>query len=190
MGDEKKDQEQVKMTFWNVCGWTDTDGGEVNRGVRVDDMRARVLEYYQPDVVALAETWLRGKEGVRVKGYQWYGRNRRCVSRKAVRGSGGVGFLIKETCLRQYEVEILDDEVEDVLWIRMQDRSGVNDDLTVAVCYLPPEASSHGGGVESMLLSLAEQVEKYRSTGRMLICGEMWGLTGDFEDGMGSSAHG
>ena len=26
----------------------------------------------------------------------------------------------------------------------MQDRSGVNDDLTVAVCYLPPEASSHG----------------------------------------------
>ena len=50
-----------------------------------------------------------------------------------MRGSGGVGFLIKETCLRQYEVEILDDEVEDVLWIRMQDRSGVNDDLTVAV---------------------------------------------------------
>ena len=87
----------------------------MNRGVRDDDMRARVLEYYQPDVVALAETWLRGKEGVRVKGYQWYGRNRRCVSRKAVRGSGGVGFLIKETCLRQYEVEILDDEVEDVL---------------------------------------------------------------------------
>ena len=74
-------------------------------------MRARVLEYYQPDVVAiaLAETWLRGKEGVRVKGYLWYGRNRRCVSRKAVRGSRGVGFLIKETCLRQYEVEILDD---------------------------------------------------------------------------------
>ncbi len=36
----------------------------MNRGVRDDDMRARVLEYYQPDVVALAETWLRGKEGV------------------------------------------------------------------------------------------------------------------------------
>jgi len=47
------------------------------------------------------------------EGYQWYGRNRRCVSRKAVRGSGGVGFLIKETCLRQYDLEILDDEVED-----------------------------------------------------------------------------
>ena len=35
------------------------------------------------------------------------------MSRKAVRGSGGVGFLIKETCLRQYDLEILDDEVED-----------------------------------------------------------------------------
>jgi len=59
-----KGKQQVKMTFWNLCGWTDTDGGEVNRGVRDDDMRARVLEYYQPDVVALAETWLRGKESV------------------------------------------------------------------------------------------------------------------------------
>ena len=36
----------------------------MNRGVRDDDMRARVLEYYQLDVVALAETWLRGKQGV------------------------------------------------------------------------------------------------------------------------------
>ena len=63
VGDERQDQQQVKMTFWNACGWTYTDGGEVNRGVRDDDMRAKVLKYYQPDIVALAETWLRGKEG-------------------------------------------------------------------------------------------------------------------------------
>ena len=62
----------------------------------------------------------------------------------------------------------------------MQDRSGVNDDLTVAVCYLPPEASSHGGGVESMLLSLVEQVKKYRSTGRMVICGDFNGRCGAY----------
>ena len=48
MGDERKDQEQVKMTFWNVCGWTDTDGGEVNRRVRDDDMRVRVLSTTNP----------------------------------------------------------------------------------------------------------------------------------------------
>ena len=35
VGDERKDQEQLKMIFWNVCGWTDTDRGEVNRGVRM-----------------------------------------------------------------------------------------------------------------------------------------------------------
>lgn len=130
-----------------------------------------------------------------MKGYQWYRRNRRCVSRKAMRGSGGVGFFIKETCLRQYEVEILDDEVEDVftLWARMQDRSAVNDDLTVAACCLPLEASSHGGGVESTLLSLAEQVEKYTSTGRMDIWGDFNGRCKgllETSDGMELSAHG
>lgn len=51
------------MTFWNVCGWTDTDGGEVNRGVRDDDMRARVLEYYQPRRSSLGGNVVESKGG-------------------------------------------------------------------------------------------------------------------------------
>ena len=37
------------------------------------------------------------------------------------------------------------------------------EDLMMAVCYLPPEASSHGPGVEETFQLLLEQVAKCRS---------------------------
>ena len=55
------------------------------------DVRAEVIDFYRPEVVALVETWLTG--------YRWFGRNRRMLNRKAVRGSGGVGLLVCEEVL-------------------------------------------------------------------------------------------
>ena len=58
----------------------------------VHDMRAEVIDYYRPDVIALVETWLEGEEETVVEGYRWFGCNRRTLHRKAVRG-GGVVFV-------------------------------------------------------------------------------------------------
>ena len=54
-----------------------------------------------------------------VEGYRWFGCNRRTLHRKAVRGSGGVGVLIREEVLKEYVVEVLDSDVDDVLWLRL-----------------------------------------------------------------------
>ena len=45
-----------------------------------------------------------------VEGYRWFGCNRRTLHRKAVRGSGGVGVLIREEVLKEYAVEVLDSD--------------------------------------------------------------------------------
>ena len=84
------------------------------------DMRAKVVDLYRPDVIAVVETWLRGEEVIEVDGYRWVGRNRRGLHRKAVRGSGGVGLLIKEEVLESYTIEILESDVEDILWVRIR----------------------------------------------------------------------
>ena len=86
-----------------MCGWC-KDGSEMEEMREVHDMRAEVLHFYKPDVVALVETWLKGEEEIGVEGYWWFGRNRRSLHRKAVRGSGAVGLLVcdrggpKEAC--------------------------------------------------------------------------------------------
>ena len=45
--------------------------------------------------MCLTETWLRGDEDVVFNSYEWFDHNRVSVTRKAVRGSGGVGLLVK-----------------------------------------------------------------------------------------------
>ena len=63
------------------------------------DMRARVIDFYTPDVIGVVGTWLREEEVIEVDGYRWFGRNRKGLHRKEVRGSGGVGLLIREVLL-------------------------------------------------------------------------------------------
>ena len=84
---------KLSMMCWNVGGWGKKDGSDWNRMEDVLDMRAKVVDLYRPDIIAVVETWLRGEEVIEVDGYRWVGRNRRGLHRKAVRGSGGVGLL-------------------------------------------------------------------------------------------------
>ena len=82
---------------------------------------------------------------------------------KAVWGSGGVGVLIKEEVLKEYAVEVLDSDMDDVLWVRLSNEEEEEGSLVLAVCYLPPETSSRGMGGEETLQSWEEQVAKYCS---------------------------
>ena len=100
-------------------------------------------------MVALIEMWLKGEEEITVEGYRWFGRNRWRLHSRAVRGSGGVGLLVHEEVLKCCEVEVLDTDVEDMLW--MQPNKDNGEALTLAVCYTPPESSSREGGAEEAL---------------------------------------
>ena len=59
---------KLSMMCWNVCGWC-KDGSGTEQMREVHDMRAEVLHFYKPDVVALVETWLKGEEEIGVEGY-------------------------------------------------------------------------------------------------------------------------
>ena len=160
----------LRMMCWNVCGWSKKDGGEMSMIMVMNDMRAKVLDYYKPDVQALVETWLKGREEIVVDGYKWFGCNRHTLHKKAVRGSGGVGVLIREEVLKEYAVEVLVSDVKDVLWVRMS-KEQKEESLVLAVCYIPPVFSQEVG-VEEVLQSLGEQVAKFRSQGPMILCGD------------------
>ena len=73
--------------------------------------------------------------------------------------------------LKEYAVEVLDSDVEGVLWVRMS-KEQEEESLVLAVCYIPPESSSQEVGVEEVLQSLGEQVVKFHSQGPMILCGD------------------
>ena len=83
------------MLCCNVAGWAKGGGCVLERTVQENAVRSNVLRHYQPDIVCLVEMWLRGDETAVFDGYQWFGHNRSNLSNKAVRGSGGVGLLVR-----------------------------------------------------------------------------------------------
>ena len=98
-----------------------------------------------------------------MEGYKWLGNNRKHMHRKVVRGSGGVGVLIREEVLKHYQVEILEAKIEDMLWVKLN-QGEEEEGLVLAVCYIPLESLSCGRSSEEYFKILAEQVAKFGVT--------------------------
>ena len=77
-------------------------------------------EFYNPDAVAVVESWLKGVDEVVMEGYRWIGHSRRRFHKNAVRGSGCEGVLKKEVLLKHCTVQVLDVSVVDILWLQFK----------------------------------------------------------------------
>ena len=95
-----------------------------------------------------------------------------------MRGSGGVGLLGREKVLGRYAVEVLETNVEDVLWVRLGQEN--EECLMLAICYIPPETSRRGRGMEETFQLLAEQVAKFHAQGHIM-CGDFSARRGRME---------
>ena len=59
----------------------------------------------------MVKTHLVKEQVIELPGYTWYGNNR-AKHKKAIRGSGGVGILCKDTLLHQFSIAVLDNNYE------------------------------------------------------------------------------
>jgi hypothetical protein len=57
-------------------------------------------------------------------------------------GSGGVGVLVRNDVLLNYNVIKVNDSVDGILWIRFSERKNPDSCFYICVVYLPPENSS------------------------------------------------
>ena len=108
------------------------------------ELRENIIDCLNTDIISICETHLRNDEKLTISGYRWIGHNRKNISPTALRGSGGVGFLIKLSILDQFSVSILDSTTDDILWIKLIDKLDNENGLYLCSCYLPPSGSSRG----------------------------------------------
>ena len=87
-------------------------------------LRSVAVNILDFDIICLAETHFRGNEQLEIDGYEWYGQNRRNIHRIAKCGSGGVGFLVNKDLWSEFNINILDDSVEGILWLRFTQQVG------------------------------------------------------------------
>lgn len=83
----------------------------------------------------MAETKLLGNEQLNVIGFNWFGHNRVVLHRRAPCGSGGVGFLVRENLLEVFNISVLDNSVEGIMWLNLSAK-GYDSEYNVCVCVL------------------------------------------------------
>ena len=66
------------------------------------------------------------------------------LSINAVRGSGGVGFFIKDSVYSSFDVYELDKSCEGIFWIKLVSKQDESFHIYVCACYLTPESSCRG----------------------------------------------
>ena len=97
-------------------------------------------------------------------------------------GSGGVGFLIRSTLFNQFSITVLDNTVEDMLWIKLVDRHNKSSNYCLCVCYLPPVNSSRSVCADKYFEDLLQRVYLYQNQGEIVICGDLNCRIGDKND--------
>ena len=145
-------------------------------------LRENVILATNLDIVCLCETFLRNSEAISLEGYKWIGHNRTNISRRAVRGSGGVGVLVKESMFDRFSIDIVDKRYEDILWITCTQLNNPENVLFICVCYLPPAASSRGDRSHDVFDILRSQCLKFQHKGEILICGDFNARIGTLND--------
>ncbi|CAG2198072.1 unnamed protein product [Mytilus edulis] len=121
---------ELLIGSWNCNGWYLSHNCDDSR-----TLRENILHALNCDIIGLSETHLKGDDKIDLLGYKWIGSNRRTILHNSWRGSGGVGFLLKSSLLQHFEVDILDINRDDILWIQLRSKVDQDMKMNVCVCY-------------------------------------------------------
>ena len=72
------------------------------------------------DIIGIAETHLLNDSAPTLDGYSAFSHNRTQIHKLAKVGSGGVSLLINNEIVESYNISILDNSIEDILWVRLE----------------------------------------------------------------------
>lgn len=132
------------------------------------------------DILGIAETHLLHDNVLQVEGYKWFGLNRTIIHKRAKLGSGGIGFLVKNQLFNVFDISIVQNSFEGILWLKLVHKI-TKDAIFPCVCYLPPENSSRYFDVHAFYDILAD-IYRFQNEGVVYVCGDFNSRCGDLED--------
>ena len=144
-------------------------------------VRASCLLSLNLDIVGVVETHLKNDETLEVAGYEWFGQNRKRLHVNARCRSGGVGILIKNALLREFECKVVDNSYEGTLWLRLKHKFN-RTCLILCVCYLPPENSSRQADVFGFYVNLLTGIYEFQDMGPVCLFGDFNSRCADLND--------
>ena len=96
-----------------------------------------------------------------MRGFRFYGSNRKYIHKKATRDSAGIGVFVKNELLNTFDVKIIDEDIEGILWLEFAAKFS-KCHFYVVVCYLPLADTCRPMDSEIFFQSLLNQIYSYQ----------------------------
>ena len=100
---------------------------------------------------------------------------------RAKKGSGGVGCFVRNSITQIYNVSIIDEIFEGILWLKFCPRTN-DKPFYCCICYLPPSDSTRNIDPGEFYDTLLFQIHSYCKDDFFYLCGDFNGRCGDLED--------
>lgn len=133
------------------------------------------------DIIGVAETHLLNNVELEFEHFKWFGHNRQNIHINARTGSGGVGFMVRNSVLCDFNVNVADKSHEGILWLKFVHKY-TNKNFFACVCYLPPDMSTRAVDVDNYFDTLSTQIFTFQQESEFFICGDFNARTADLED--------
>ena len=161
----------IKIAQWNAYGITDSNWS----------FKKDILLGTKAEIICVNETHFRQGKQVSMEGYTAKFHNRKRVNNRAKKGFGGVAIFIKNTLYKQFDIDIIDEQREDILGIRLEDKTSGKDIIIYSV-YITPSNSTAGAPAYEMYTHLLTKSYEYNLADIFLIVGDLNSRIGSKED--------
>ena len=109
---------------------------------------------------------------MQVDEYISYNLNRNKLIAKTVRGSGGVGILVKNKLVNRYNITVCTKIKDSILGIKLDSLS--EPECIVILCiYIPPESSQYGHENDALFDHLTIEFYQHADADRVILCGDL-----------------
>ncbi|WAR27806.1 hypothetical protein MAR_013510, partial [Mya arenaria] len=146
-----------------------------------ENLRIALLNYFDADIISVCETHLSDRNVLNVDGYSWFGFNRTEIHRNAPKASGGVGLLVKQSVVNEYDVATVDRVYDGIIAVSFTNKA-TGSDFIVFSCYLPPEGSTRGRDAQGFFAHLLTQIYAHANYDRMVVCSDFNARIGSLSD--------
>ncbi|CAG2245923.1 unnamed protein product [Mytilus edulis] len=143
---------------------------------------AECVRYYNLHILGLVETHLTGNTGINIDGYTWFGLNRKEIHIRAKTGSGGVGILIRNDVRDEFNINIVEDNTDGIIWVKFEDKNFAHNCFYVCVIYLPPENSTRAVNIHEFFDILMTNIYTIPQGKPFYICGDWNSRCSDLPD--------
>ena len=131
--------------------------------------------------MCLSETHLKNNNNIDIHGFTWYGHNRVVKHVNAVRGSGGVGILIKDQLMNDFEITCIDKSVDGIISLNLKNKQ-TDFHIFIINGYLPPENSPYSCNSTDFFSHIMTQLYINYDADFVLVCGDFNCRTGRLQD--------